>query len=100
MKLIFGTRLGGSGGFPFHPGPGSGRGPPPPPGFKTTFGVPPPSYEETCNRNTASSSRMGRQGGSDNGPGFFSGLALGALGGYFFGNSRSESESVFKNFYL
>ena len=47
---------------------------PPPPGWN-----PPPSYDETCG---SSSSSTGRSG-----PGFYSGLGLGALGGYFFGRN-------------
>uniref|UniRef100_A0A914MXI2 Store-operated calcium entry-associated regulatory factor n=1 Tax=Meloidogyne incognita TaxID=6306 RepID=A0A914MXI2_MELIC len=56
---------------------------PPPPGWNP----PPPSYDDaTTNQNYYSNKGPSTSSGSG-GPGFFSGLGLGALGGYLFGSS-------------
>nr|CAD2181210.1 unnamed protein product [Meloidogyne enterolobii] len=70
---------GGSGGSWW--GPDDRR--PPPPGWNP----PPPSYDDaTTNQNYYSNKGPSTSSGSS-GPGFFSGLGLGALGGYLFGSS-------------
>ncbi|KAF7634042.1 hypothetical protein Mgra_00006567 [Meloidogyne graminicola] len=66
-------------------GSGSWWGPddrrPPPPGWNPP---PPPSYDDSTNQNYYHNKGPSSSSG---GPGFFSGLGLGALGGYLFGSS-------------
>jgi len=71
----------GSGGGNDGDQPGGRR--PPPPGWNPS--PPPPSYDETFGRK-GSSQNSGSTGTGNSGPGFFTGLGLGALGGYLFGN--------------
>jgi hypothetical protein len=88
----------GGGGYPGDGPGGNDRRPPHPPGnFQVyNFGIvflgwrpPPPSYDETFKNtgNTGSTSSSSWQQ-----PGFFSGLGLGALGGYFMGNRGSGNQ--------
>uniref|UniRef100_A0AC34FFT6 Store-operated calcium entry-associated regulatory factor n=1 Tax=Panagrolaimus sp. ES5 TaxID=591445 RepID=A0AC34FFT6_9BILA len=83
-----------SGGFP--PGGGGGN-PPPPPGFRPY----PPSYDEATKQTFTSSTHAGSSGSTGQpaagaagggGPGFFTGMGLGALGGYLYGNSGRNND--------
>ncbi|KAL3102037.1 hypothetical protein niasHS_003446 [Heterodera schachtii] len=75
-----------AGGTDRRPGGGGGGGGgypndrPPPPGWNNS---PPPPYDDSCGRGSS-----GGQANDNAGrPGFFSGLGLGALGGYLFGQN-------------
>jgi len=77
---------GGSGGG--HPPPDDG--PPPPYGWgPSTHRPPPPSYDQSSRGKGSSGS--GSTSTDSGGPGFFTGLGLGALGGYLFGGSGNGS---------
>ncbi|KAH7727209.1 7 transmembrane protein 66 [Aphelenchoides avenae] len=85
-----GDRPGGNGfrggsGFDHGPGHPPGGGPPP-------YGWnPPPSYDDTFGKGTsqggASHAAPGAGRAAGSGPGFWSGVGLGALGGYLWGNT-------------
>lgn len=67
------------------PGPDGRR--PPPPGWSPPPG-PPPSYDDTFGT-THTAKPTTSTGGS--GPGFYTGMGLGALGGYLFGRNRGDN---------
>lgn len=69
----------GGGWGPGYPPDGGRRPPPPPPGWN-----PPPSYDD------ATSGGPKPSGSGSSGPGFYSGMGLGALGGYLFGRNWQE----------
>lgn len=72
-------------------GGGSDHGPPPPPGWRQPP-PPPPSYDESCKHGTGSQANAGNTSANTNtnsGPGFFTGMGLGALGGYLFGGRNT-----------
>uniref|UniRef100_A0A914CRI5 Store-operated calcium entry-associated regulatory factor n=1 Tax=Acrobeloides nanus TaxID=290746 RepID=A0A914CRI5_9BILA len=81
-----GYRAGGGGGSGFddhRPGYPPG-GNPPPPGWFRRPPTAPPSYDESMGFGKTGPSTSTNQ---SSGPGFFTGLGLGALGGYLWGNS-------------
>jgi hypothetical protein len=91
-----GDRNRGESGYgPGHP-PGGGGGGPPPPGFRPY----PPSYDEATKQTFTSAGSSGGTTGQPaaggGGPGFFSGLGLGALGGYLYGNSGRNNEGTYR----
>uniref|UniRef100_A0A914HXJ4 Store-operated calcium entry-associated regulatory factor n=1 Tax=Globodera rostochiensis TaxID=31243 RepID=A0A914HXJ4_GLORO len=92
LYLMFWQGAGTAGGANRRPGGGGGGYPPddapPPPGWNNP--PPPPSYDDSCGGSGAGGGSGGRGSG---GPGFFSGLGLGALGGYLWGrNPGYDSE--------
>lgn len=73
--------LGGSG-FDDHGHPPG----PPPPGWFRRPPTAPPSYDESMGFGKTSGPSSSTHTGTSSGPGFFTGLGLGALGGYLWGN--------------
>ncbi|KAE9547858.1 hypothetical protein FO519_008927, partial [Halicephalobus sp. NKZ332] len=63
---------------------GGGGGRPQPPGWRPP--PPPPSYDDAT-KNCNNPNQAPREGG---GPGFWTGLGMGALGGYLYGNNTGE----------
>jgi len=60
---------------------------PPPYGFKPEYTQQPPSYAQS----TQGTRPTGNTGTGNSGPGFWSGVGMGALGGYLFGGQRTRT---------